>query len=134
MTKVVVGLITRVNKNAEEEYLLVSSKKESKDHMGAYYPPGGHLEDGESEENCLKREILEELGIEGKVIEKIAETDGDALGYRISWWKVESFIGEVSKSDEIADYGFYTKDQIKNLNLWPATRKFFDQYIFKTNE
>ncbi len=33
------------------------------DENGVYQFPGGHLEDGESSNDCLKREILEETGI-----------------------------------------------------------------------
>lgn len=43
--------------NSNNELLLAYSKKN-------YYLVGGHVEDNESDEVCLKREILEETGID----------------------------------------------------------------------
>ena len=66
MKRVVVGIISRKNTEGVEQYLLVSSKKYFGIFTGYYYPPGGHLEEGEEEVACLKRELKEELGIEAK--------------------------------------------------------------------
>lgn len=43
--------------NSSDELLLAYSKKN-------YYLVGGHVEDNESDEECLQREILEETGID----------------------------------------------------------------------
>ncbi len=59
--EVVVGIIYRIRKEGEREYLLVSSKKDFGEFTGFYYPPGGHLEEGENFTDCLIREMKEEL-------------------------------------------------------------------------
>ena len=28
-------------------------------------------------------------------------------------------------------YGWFSSNKIKNIKLWPATRKFFEQYVWK---
>ena len=47
----------------EGRYLI--TKREPNSHLGGYWEfPGGKREPGESLEECLKRELLEELGVE----------------------------------------------------------------------
>ncbi|MEK7632279.1 MAG: NUDIX domain-containing protein [Patescibacteria group bacterium] len=42
---------------------------------GSWCPPGGHLEYGESWEDCAKRETLEELGVEIENVEFLGVTN-----------------------------------------------------------
>lgn len=85
MKRVTVAIISRQNKNSKEEFLLVASKHDFGEFAGSYYPPGGHVENNESDEDCLKREIFEELGVEIVVKEKITETSGNVAGQITSW-------------------------------------------------
>ncbi|HEX2967246.1 MAG TPA: (deoxy)nucleoside triphosphate pyrophosphohydrolase [Syntrophorhabdaceae bacterium] len=43
--------------------VLIGRRKVGKQHAGKWEFPGGTLEEGESREECLKRELSEELGI-----------------------------------------------------------------------
>lgn len=129
MKKVVVGIISKIL-NDEISYLLVSSKKDFGQYTGYYYPPGGHLENTESEEDTLIRELKEELGIIVQPVAKLAETASDVEGQITSWWECKILSGDPKIIDpkEIADFGFYTRKEIKNLPLWPSTKKFFEQF------
>jgi len=128
MNKVVVGIISRYNSSDQEEFLLVSSKKDFGQYTGFYYPPGGHAEDGESEEITLKREIQEELSLEIEPKEKLAETTGDVPDQITSWWRCEIKSGEIKIQEaELQDARFFTRDEMKKINLWPATKKFFEE-------
>jgi 8-oxo-dGTP pyrophosphatase MutT (NUDIX family) len=49
----------------DDLYLMVFIKE-----MGIFTFPGGGLEDGETQEECAKREIMEETGIKIKVLKK----------------------------------------------------------------
>lgn len=58
---VVVGIILRTNK-----FLVERRGLDEKIDPGIVCLPGGHVEKGESKEEALKRELLEELGIKVK--------------------------------------------------------------------
>lgn len=132
MKIVVVAIISRINSSGKKEYLLVSSKREAfGQHSGAYYPPGGHLEAGEDEKEALKRETKEELGIDIEPIKMITESPGDMPDQITHWWGCKIKTGEPSiiDGDEIDDVGYFTKDEMENLKLWPATKEFFKKYL-----
>ena len=58
MIKVTAGIIESDNK------ILIARRKEGKHLSGFWEFPGGKIEEGESPESCLKRELSEELGID----------------------------------------------------------------------
>lgn len=47
--------------------ILIARRKQGKQHPGSWEFPGGTLEDGETPEQCLKRELEEELTIKTEV-------------------------------------------------------------------
>lgn len=133
MRQVVVGIIDRRNSENETEYLLVKSRSDFGKYTGFWYPPGGHMDDGETEILALTREIKEELEIGAKPIKKIAKTGGDWPDQITYWWEceVDSFEFKVN-DDEVAGAGFFTKDQMEEMDIFPATTKFFEEYIWKS--
>ncbi len=131
MKRVVVGILSR-QRGDEPEYFLVSSTKDFGEFSGAYYPPGGHIEEGEDEPSALIREIHEELGVDIAPIRCIAETLGDVKDQITYWWECELLNNDfVIDIQELADTGWFTRKEMENLPLWPATRKFFNEHIFK---
>lgn len=130
MHHVVIGILSR-KRGDDVEYYLVSSTKDFGEFSGAYYPPGGHIETGEDEKSALIREIKEELGIDVSPIHRIAEMHGDVKDQMTYWWACDMVGGIfVVDSQEIAHSGWFTREEMKSLFLWPATKKFFDEYIF----
>lgn len=131
MKKVCVAIISRKNKTGETEYLLVSSKRDFGAYTGYYYPPGGHVEPGEEEKQTLIREVNEELGVDINPIQKVVETPGDVTDQITSWWLSEIISGELKLNDgTLSTAGYFTKSQMQNMNIWPATNNFFKKYIF----
>ncbi len=129
MKKVVVGVISRTV-NGKKEYLLVSSKRDFGKFTGMYYLPGGHLEEGEDELECLRREIMEELGIEVISAKKITEAKIDIEGELGVWYLCEVKSFQINENNaELKDARFFTKDNMSKIRLWPATKKFFEKYI-----
>jgi 8-oxo-dGTP pyrophosphatase MutT (NUDIX family) len=108
MKQVAVGIISRMRIDGSEEYLLVSSTKNFGEYTGFYYPPGGHVEDGENIKQALIREIYEELKLQIRPIEEIVITPGDVPEQETHWWKCELIAGNiVLQKTEIADAGFF---------------------------
>lgn len=130
-SEVVVGLISRFNQG-KKEYLLLSSKKDFGKFTGKYYPPGGHMEEGEDKMTTLKREIKEELGIDIEPVIEIATTPGDIKNQITYWWECKSpNIDFIVKQEEIADIRWFSEEEIKTSDLlWPATKKFFNEFVF----
>lgn len=52
----------------DQQRLLAAQRSQSMPEAGLWEFPGGKLEEAESPEACLKREILEELGIEIRIL------------------------------------------------------------------
>jgi len=135
MKHIVVGIINRRRPNGEDEYLLVKSKKDFGEFTGYWYPPGGHLEEGEGEKNTIIREIKEELNLQIEPIRKLAETPGDVKDQNTHWW-VCNLLSDKMEIDntEIAEVGWFTREDMKTMQLWPATRDFFEKYVFSPAE
>jgi 8-oxo-dGTP diphosphatase len=56
-------------------HILIAKRKQGKRHTGNWEFPGGTLEEGETHEQCLKRELLEELAITAEIGDLICTSD-----------------------------------------------------------
>lgn len=132
MTHVVVAII--VKRNPTPSYLLVSSRKDFGEHTGYYYPPAGHVEDGEDEESALSREVIEELGVNIVSVKKIIDTEGDIANQKTSWYlcEVDSYEFMIDY-EELYDVGFFTEEDMKTMKIWPATKNVFETYVLYNN-
>lgn len=61
--------------NPENDTLILMSKRLGKHENNKYAPCGGHLEFGETIEECAKREAKEELGITIKRVQNLGFTE-----------------------------------------------------------
>ena len=131
MKQVVVGIISRKKSDNEDEFLLIKSKKAFGRYTGFYYPPGGHLKEGESEQQALIREIKEELSLDIEPIKKVAKTTTDVENQITHWWFCKVRPGKITvRQNEISDADYFTERDMKKINIWPATKKFFEEFIF----
>lgn len=90
-TEVAVGILVR-----HDGALLLSTRPPGKPYAGYWEFPGGKLEVGETVEQALRRELLEELGVTIGPAEvwKVTEHDYPHALVRLHWCKVHAWTGE----------------------------------------
>lgn len=103
-------LITRDNK------ILLMKRKGPHGH-GTWSPPGGHLEFGETPEQCAAREAKEEVGIDVFDIRFRALTNDVFEGTRkhyLTIWMDGKATGEpiIAAAEEVAELGWFTWDAL----------------------
>ena len=106
----------------KEDKILIARKKQGKPLAGYFEFPGGKIEEGETPEESLIRELMEEMNIKIAVIEYIGESIYDygndkvisLLGYT-----AESIDGAIKLSDHDI-YEWVTLEQINNYKIAPA--------------
>lgn len=88
---VAVGVIIR-----PDGKILLSTRPSGKPYSGYWEFPGGKLEKGETVEQALRRELVEELGIriENTTIWRVTEHTYPHASVRLHWCKVYSWTGE----------------------------------------
>lgn len=104
----------------DNEKLLVVKRSENDDlYPGAWEFPGGHLEDGETLKQGLKRELQEEIGFTDNFepiithyYDKVKEKNGELVhDLEIDFIvNVDSSTLEIKLSGEHCDYAWVTKD------------------------
>jgi NADH pyrophosphatase NudC (nudix superfamily) len=124
-------------KNDEGKYLLVNLANyypSYEEHRDEWCPLAGHVEPGENPGETLTREAKEEFGIEIEPIRQIAEWEQDIPGETAVWWEAKISAGPLRPNQkEIAKYGWFSAEEARQIQLWPATRKFFEKYIWNEN-
>lgn len=117
--KVVAAVIKAVNKNGED--IIFATQRGYGEFKDGWEFPGGKIEEGETPQEALKREIMEELDTEIKVGDLI---DTIEYGYPTFHLSMDCFWAEVTaghlelKEAEAAKW--LTKDQLDRVAWLPA--------------
>ena len=90
-TEVAVGILLRA-----DGALLLSTRPPGKAYEGYWEFPGGKIEAGESVEQALRRELIEELGVTigPASVWKVTEHDYPHALVRLHWCTVQQWTGE----------------------------------------
>jgi len=98
-------------------------KKANDIHQGKWNGLGGKFEAGESPEQCVRREVREEAGLEiaqpryhGLLI--FADFKGD--DWYVWVFSADDFSGELSESSREGHLEWIPDERITALNLWPS--------------
>lgn len=110
---------------------ILLGKKTNIEHIlsGAWHIPGGKVEDGESEEQAIKREIKEEAGIEIKVIKFFDGTSDATKNTNIRWYLCQALTHNLKPGDDLAEVKFVHKRKVRvscgarATDLWPPKVK-----------
>lgn len=84
-----------------EGQLLICRRREDQAHAGKWEFPGGKVEDGETPDDALRRELGEELGIDGVEAERLVEYEFAYPGrdpLRLVFFRVAAFRGGIDGS------------------------------------
>ena len=116
MLQVTAAVITR------KEHFLICQRS-----SGKWEFPGGKIHEGETPEDCLKRELREELGIETETGALIKTVDHDYPDKSISLHFFESRIvsGHITLHEHQA-YEWVSLEELSGYDLSEADRKFVD--------
>ena len=112
----------------DDTYLMLYRNKKHNDmNEGKWIGIGGHIEENESKEDALKREIKEETGLDVLSYTYRAKLtfindDYEEIMYLFT---VEEFKGEIIDCDE-GELHFVKIKDIPHLNIWEGDKVFLD--------
>ena len=117
--RVVAAVIKAINENGEP--IIFATQRGYGDFKGGWEFPGGKIEEGETPQEALMREIMEELDTEISVGELIDTVEYDYPTFHLS---MDCFWCEIVKGDlvlkEHEDARWLTKEHIDNVEWLPA--------------
>ena len=117
--KVVAAIINAVNENGET--IIYATQRGYGDFKGGWEFPGGKIESGETPQEALKREIIEELDTEVSVGELMDTVEYNYPQFHLSmdcFWCQIVRGNLVLKEHEAARW--LTKDELNNVEWLPA--------------
>ena len=117
--RVVAAVIKAINEN--DEPIIFATQRGYGEFKDGWEFPGGKIEAGETPQEALRREIMEELDIEISVGELIETVEYDYSNFHLSmdcfWCKIVS--GELVLK-EAEDAKWLTKDTLNSVEWLPA--------------
>ena len=117
--KVVAAVIKAVNKNGKP--MIFATQRGYGEFKGGWEFPGGKIEVGETPQEALKREIMEELDTEISVGELVDTIEYDYPGFHLS---MDCFWCEIVKGDlvlkEHENAKWLTKEHLDEVEWLPA--------------
>lgn len=101
--------------------LLIARRAQGKSQAGLWEFPGGKLEAGESPEECLRRELLEEMGIttEPYIFVGVNEHDYGTVAIRLIAYKAR-FVGGVITLTDHDDFRWVRPEEFGEFEFAPA--------------
>ncbi|PZD94463.1 8-oxo-dGTP diphosphatase MutT [Paenibacillus sambharensis] len=111
----------------ERGYILIARRKQGKPEEGLWEFPGGKLEEGETVQSCIKRELLEEMNLDVEPGELLG-TNIHAYGERVI--RLHACMaaykgGEVQLTDHDR-YTWVARNELRMFDFAPADIKFVD--------
>jgi 8-oxo-dGTP diphosphatase len=128
-TPIIATLGFIVSPDGGKTLLVHRNRRPSDQHYGKYNGLGGKLKPGEDIFQCLKREILEEAGIECRETQLRGTINWQGFGKNNEDWfgfifLIQGFTGELKTSNEEGDLEWWAIGHLSSLNMWEGDRYF----------
>ena len=120
MTEVAVGILQKNGK------ILICQRKKGGRYELKWEFPGGKIENGETTEQCLRRELREELSIEIHSIERIqtqAAYYEDGGIFNVAYCFISGYTGE-PKNNVFEQIRWVTVDELKCMDMLEGNKPF----------
>jgi len=112
--KVRKGAIGVVERNGQ---MLLIQRAANVSKGGTWCFPGGHVEVGETSREAIRREFLEELGIEVQPFERLGSIRVADSNHVLAVWRVQHVSGEITPDrSEIASFRWVTRAEAGALS------------------
>ena len=119
-----------VRKGKSESEALVTQHS---GHRGWDFPKG-HIEAGETAEDTALREVEEETGVRGKILEKVGQTqyfyfeDSQKVFKTVTFFLMEYISeGEATTAFEVSDKVWLPVDEVSNKLTFKDTKKLWEE-------
>ncbi|MGW4895016.1 NUDIX domain-containing protein [Kitasatospora sp. NPDC004240] len=83
---------------------------------GRWEFPGGKTEPGETEEQALERELLEELGVRAKALERLPGAWDVRPGLELRFWAAELLSGEPRPLEDHSELRWLAPEELAGLD------------------
>lgn len=113
-----------------EGKILITRRASGEKHEGWWEFPGGKIEDGETPENCLQRELLEELGITAGIGALVAESifEYETGAIRLLAYQAEIISGQLTLRVH-DEYRWVEASNLCTFRLLPADKPIAEQLM-----
>lgn len=112
----------------DDQYLMMHRVKKEKDiNKAKYIGVGGHFEYGESPDECLMREVVEETGLtltSYRARGIVTFIYGEDVCEYMHLYTADGFTGSITECDE-GELIWIQKDKVFDLNIWEGDKIFF---------
>jgi len=111
--------------------LLYRDRKKNDLNEGFWIAPGGHVEDGESPEDCVRREFLEETGLTltDPVLRGLVSFIFNGTSTELTFLFTASGAEGVLQPCEEGELAWIPQEEIPSLSLWEGDRIFLPRLL-----
>ncbi|TDE07787.1 (deoxy)nucleoside triphosphate pyrophosphohydrolase [Flavobacterium sandaracinum] len=113
-----------------DQKILVTQRSETMKLPLKWEFPGGKLEDNETEVDCIKREIKEEINIDIEVLEKLSSSIYNYGTFQIKLIPfLANFVSGEIKLTEHKEYKLLNKSELRNLDWAEADKPIVEELL-----